>query len=39
VFGALLGGGFVAGMHRAVVIGAGASLASAGLTLRFVRAD
>jgi DHA2 family methylenomycin A resistance protein-like MFS transporter len=37
VFGALLGGGFVAGMHRAVLIGAGASLASAGLTVRFVR--
>jgi DHA2 family methylenomycin A resistance protein-like MFS transporter len=39
VFGALLGAGFVTGMHRAVLVGAGATLAGAGLSLRYVRAD
>lgn len=39
VFGALLGVGFVTGMHRAVLVAAGATLAGAGLTLRYVHAD
>jgi DHA2 family methylenomycin A resistance protein-like MFS transporter len=39
VFGSLLAGSFVGGMHRAVLISAAAILVSAGLTFRFVHPD
>ncbi|HEX3278996.1 MAG TPA: MFS transporter, partial [Thermoleophilaceae bacterium] len=37
VSGALVASGFTAGMHQAVLIGGGAALTTAGLTVRFVR--